>query len=226
MKIAIFTDIHGNEEALDAILEDCERKGIKDIYSLGDILGIGPSSYECMKKIIDNKVNNCLGNHELYCIYGTDGFNYLTSDELKHHTWVLETIPDELREDIKKMPMKFDLNINSKILRLCHFPIDPKNNKFYSLALYRKFGPVCFERGSEEYDKLIFGHNHFSRLNSKKYVNLNSSGCIYNNMTSYAIFDTDTFSYEIVKVPFDREKLVKKLKGYPNFNHYLSYFGL
>src|SRR5574344_362863 len=100
MKIAVYTDIHGNEEALEAILEDIQKRNIKDIYSLGDIIGIGPSSKECLEITLDNKVKNCLGNHEEYYKYGYGMFSYLTREEIEHHNWVHSTIPGRLGSEI------------------------------------------------------------------------------------------------------------------------------
>ena len=40
--IAILSDIHGNLEALEAVLADIESKGISTTYCLGDVVGYGP----------------------------------------------------------------------------------------------------------------------------------------------------------------------------------------
>jgi putative phosphoesterase len=38
LEVAVLSDIHGNRWALEAVLEDIERKGIRDIVNLGDCL--------------------------------------------------------------------------------------------------------------------------------------------------------------------------------------------
>ena len=48
MKVAIFSDIHGNREALISIIKDIKKEGIKKIICLGDTIGIGPNPKECM----------------------------------------------------------------------------------------------------------------------------------------------------------------------------------
>ncbi len=40
-RIAVFTDIHGNYEALKVICDDISIEGIVDVYSLGDNIAIG-----------------------------------------------------------------------------------------------------------------------------------------------------------------------------------------
>ena len=44
--IAIFSDIHGNIPALEAVLEDIEKRAISTIYCLGDFIGKGPNPNE------------------------------------------------------------------------------------------------------------------------------------------------------------------------------------
>ena len=41
MKRAILSDIHGNLEALEAVLKDVQSKNVDKIYCLGDIIGMG-----------------------------------------------------------------------------------------------------------------------------------------------------------------------------------------
>lgn len=48
MKIAVFTDIHGNYEALKVIIEDIQKEKINNIICLGDTIGIGPNPKECL----------------------------------------------------------------------------------------------------------------------------------------------------------------------------------
>jgi hypothetical protein len=45
---AILSDIHGNLEALRAVLEDIARHDVEAIYCLGDVLGYGPNPCECL----------------------------------------------------------------------------------------------------------------------------------------------------------------------------------
>jgi diadenosine tetraphosphatase ApaH/serine/threonine PP2A family protein phosphatase len=45
---AILSDIHGNLEALQAVLDDAGRQGVSDIYCLGNVCAIGgPNPREC-----------------------------------------------------------------------------------------------------------------------------------------------------------------------------------
>ena len=74
-KIATFSDIHGNYEALDAILEDIKKNNYDEVIFLGDLISLGPDSKACIKRISEENVRFILGNHDLYYLLGTEKFN-------------------------------------------------------------------------------------------------------------------------------------------------------
>ena len=43
-KIAIFSDMPGNLEALKALLEDIRKNNLREVYCLGDVIELGPNS--------------------------------------------------------------------------------------------------------------------------------------------------------------------------------------
>ena len=54
-EIAIMADIHGLLEPLESVLLDIKKRGIREIYSLGDNIGIGPSPKEVLHLLKENK---------------------------------------------------------------------------------------------------------------------------------------------------------------------------
>jgi predicted phosphodiesterase len=60
---AILSDIHGNLEALGAVLADIESRGITEIVCLGDVIGYGPNPRECLDLIRGADIL-VRGNHE------------------------------------------------------------------------------------------------------------------------------------------------------------------
>ena len=64
MKTAIISDIHGNLEALDAVLSDLEMLHPDRIICLGDLIGYGPDPEAVVSRISDMGITCVLGNHE------------------------------------------------------------------------------------------------------------------------------------------------------------------
>ena len=61
---AIFSDIHGNIDALEAVLVDIEQFPVKGFFCLGDTVGYGPEPALCVQRIMDTCAVSVLGNHE------------------------------------------------------------------------------------------------------------------------------------------------------------------
>ena len=65
MKIGVFTDVHGNLEALNACLERFEKEGVEKFIFCGDIIGYGPDPEACVQKILDLPLLAIVqGNHD------------------------------------------------------------------------------------------------------------------------------------------------------------------
>ena len=76
MVYALIGDVHGNLRALEAVLEDINKRGIKNIISVGDVVGLGPHPSECLDLIIKNNIRMIAGNAEEYIKFGADAFFY------------------------------------------------------------------------------------------------------------------------------------------------------
>jgi diadenosine tetraphosphatase ApaH/serine/threonine PP2A family protein phosphatase len=64
VRIAVLSDIHGNLEALEAVLADVERIGADALYSLGDVVGYGPNPGACVEIVQGRADVSLLGNHD------------------------------------------------------------------------------------------------------------------------------------------------------------------
>lgn len=65
MRLAIISDIHGNWDALQAVLRNMDAAGIDDTVCLGDNIGYGPEPNEVIDTLQQRKIVSVLGNHEL-----------------------------------------------------------------------------------------------------------------------------------------------------------------
>lgn len=75
MRRALISDIHGNLEALEVVLDDIKAQGITEILCLGDIIGYGPNPRECIDLVMQNCSLSLLGNHDQGALFDPDGFN-------------------------------------------------------------------------------------------------------------------------------------------------------
>jgi predicted phosphodiesterase len=72
---ALISDIHGNLEALEVVLDDIQSQGITEIFCLGDVIGYGPNPRECIDRVMETCKITLLGNHDQGAMFDPDGFN-------------------------------------------------------------------------------------------------------------------------------------------------------
>lgn len=248
-RYAIITDIHGNIEGLNAVLDDIKIKDVDDIFCLGDVIDIGPNSKECIDKLIEFNIKTILGNHELYLLRGTDIEPTIVGEEKEHYKLVKESLTDKEINFINSCPLYYQINIdydekipNKKII-LCHYLI--KNEKLeqpFEENHLKKDINLWIKYNNEDITYII-GHLHKSfDINdvdgiSGDYIEkigkltnieiVDSAGCSYNEYVSYMILEIDkSIKYERIKVKFDRDAFVDKLDktDFPDKKNIMKYF--
>ncbi len=124
-KIALIADIHGLLEPLEAVLDDCRRNGITEIYSLGDAIGFGPDSSSVLDLLKDRNVRCIAGNAEDYMTLGISTFkNIFNFQRLLTEAWIEKQISVEQKLEIQNWPHSLDLTLGGKNIALCHFAND------------------------------------------------------------------------------------------------------
>ena len=119
MKIAVFSDIHANLQALEAILKDIKENNFDEIYFLGDVLSKGPNPKECLELIMNNNINMTLGNHELYFLRGVEIDDMISDIEKEHQKWIKEQLNEKHKEYLEKLPLEIVKDIEG--LKVSHY---------------------------------------------------------------------------------------------------------
>ena len=136
-KIAIISDIHGNITALEAVINDIEKRGISKIYCLGD------SVIKCANpdKVIDLLRQKCevmiLGNcDEVICRPGIEPGRF----------WSRDKIGDERANYIYNSPISYDFYMSGHLIRLFHAS---------PISLEHIFNPMFSNSNGRYYEKII-----------------------------------------------------------------------
>jgi predicted phosphodiesterase len=64
MKYAVISDIHGNREALEAVLKEIRRRKAERCFCLGDLVGYNADPGWCLEKVRELKIPTVRGNHD------------------------------------------------------------------------------------------------------------------------------------------------------------------
>ncbi len=114
MRRAIISDIHANLDALEAVMDDIDARGIEDIICLGDVVGYGPEPAEVIKLVCERCRVSLMGNHDYALLTVPYGFNPIAAQAISCHRSQLEgACMDHERcakhlEWLKERPMKLE----------------------------------------------------------------------------------------------------------------------
>lgn len=218
MKIAIFSDIHGNLQALTAILKDIKENDIDKVYCLGDVIGIGPNPKECLDLIIENKVNMVLGNHELYYLKGTKTNENISKNEKEHQKWVSNQLSEKHRNFLDNCKLKIEEKFENIIITYQHFIF--KNNfnikyPFENLKILND-GSINEKLSTLNANIIFIGHEHKAfeiEINNKKLIDVGSSGCTKDKTTFYTIVTINKSNIKIEKknIIYNRKEFEKTM---------------
>lgn len=104
MRYAVFSDIHANLEALEAVYADMDRRGVDEYICLGDLVGYGASPGPVMERVMDRTSRIVAGNHD-YAICGKlrlDPFNTYARQAAE---WTMDQLDDEWIDTLDQLPL-------------------------------------------------------------------------------------------------------------------------
>ncbi len=103
MKKAIISDIHGNLEAFNAVIQDIKAQGIppQDTICLGDVVGYGPDPVACLEIARQFPVH-LLGNHEEALYAARMPFNAHAQSAIDWTRQQIESLPAKRKRSLKK----------------------------------------------------------------------------------------------------------------------------
>ena len=106
--IAVFSDIHGNLHALNAVLERIDGLGIDTLICCGDVIGYGAFPNECCQAMIDRNIPTLAGNHDHAAIGRTDikFFNEIAKAAVK---WTCDKLTPENAKWLEERPFTCEL---------------------------------------------------------------------------------------------------------------------
>jgi len=120
-EIAFVSDIHGNFEALNAVLDNIKQK---NIFCLGDLVGYGANPNEVVEWAREKEVKCLMGNHEYAVI--TEDISWFNWAAQRAILWTRSHLKSINFEFIKQLPKRMKLEIGGiKILLVHGSPTDP-----------------------------------------------------------------------------------------------------
>ncbi len=169
MKILVFTDLHGNLNSLNALLNTDDYKTADQTIFLGDVTFGCSRANECITLLNQENITCILGNNDRYIAYNhiADKEQH-TFNEGKHKQmqYMLDNISPENKEIMKSWLMDLNINVYGKTLYFTHYPWLDTNSDPYASPCPKEHTIKTIEPLFKDIsaDFIIFGHEH------KKYL--------------------------------------------------------
>jgi putative phosphoesterase len=182
MRVAIFSDVHANLHALEAVWADIEAQKPDKVYCLGDLVGYGAFPNEVVEFIRDHAIPTVMGNydegvgfdlHDCGCVYRDPLKDKLGKQSL---LWSRQNTSEANKEILRSLPMQIRLEERKPRLLLVHGSPRKMNEYLYEdrpLATFQRIEKIA---GT---DILLFGHTHLpykKQVNGTLFVNTGSVG--------------------------------------------------
>lgn len=212
MKLLVISDIHGNKEALDAVLDiPCD-----EIICLGDLVDYGPSPHDCINLVQQNNIPTVKGNHDNAVASGFDcgcGYEYKhLSIATRKYTW------SELDKGdinfLKQLPCNMVKETDNLTLYFAHG--SPR-------SMFDYIKPKTPDQNIREMiinvdaEFIFIGHSHIPFIRNIDGVTLINPGSVGqprdgDTRISCAVFDTRTKDVEFIRYEYDMKKTCQKIQ--------------
>jgi len=233
MRYGIFSDIHSNLEALEAVLEAYQTERIDKYLCIGDVVGYGADPQTCIDKVNSVAMITVAGNHDwaVVDLFPTDDFNPVAK---KAVFWTKKHLEENGKVFLRALKLIYVI----ENFVLVHGSLDNPQNFNYLTNVYdcdATFqllkSSVCFV--GHTHVPVVFiqdkqGKSHYQDVDTieietenKYIINVGSVGQPRDSIpqAAYCVFDTQTRQVQIKRVKYDVFKARRKIieAGLPSF---------
>ena len=162
MRVAALADIHGNGEALRAVLADLdEHGGVGQVLVLGDVVLPGPDPGEVAELLLERDAIGVCGNTDRFLLAADwRGFEPQSEEERADRAlclWALEQLDERAQGWLRALPFQRELGLDSQRLLLVHG--SPRSDR----DVIKADTPDDHVRemiAGAQADVILFGHTH------------------------------------------------------------------
>jgi diadenosine tetraphosphatase ApaH/serine/threonine PP2A family protein phosphatase len=232
VKVAIVSDIHGNLEAFNAVLDAIADMDVDSVVCLGDVVGYGANPNEVVEMTRERCDVTIRGNHDQAAIDPADEA-YFNSWAVQAIRWTRDQLTSSNAEFLSKLPFE-SLTGDA---RLVHASPGEPEKWHYVLS------PQAAAREFSNFDEsfCFIGHTHVPLIvlrtevgtselldgevalpaGARVLINVGSVGQPRNGdpRSCFAVLDLEDRSARLVSVPYDHEAAREKIimAGLPRF---------
>jgi putative phosphoesterase len=209
VKVALIADIHGNLDALEAVLADANALGLTIFLNAGDAVGFGIYPSQVIKVVGSARFLSAVGNVDLETLEALR--NSKNNGELDF------TIKELSQSDIaylESLPRELHLEIAHKKILVTHGTPDSVDEHIYPDSPEERLREIAAEANA---DVIITGHSHMQMkrvVDGVTFINPGSVGRPVDGdpKAEYAVLSFNPPAVEFRRVSYDVEAVADKMR--------------
>jgi predicted phosphodiesterase len=239
MLYGVFSDVHSNREALDAVLTLFEDSGVEGYLCCGDLVGYGPEPEYCLERVRALKnLSVICGNHDLGVLgrLELDWFNpYARAAAL----WTRDAISQDSRRWLEGLTARLDAPeftlvhgtprrpAEEYLLNAAQFRENISGVKVWPLFMGHSHMPIVFRQAEEGIQTLFMEDQQQLSIERKPFgvapiaFNPGSVGQPrdQDKRACCALYDSEAGTYRVLRVPYDIAGVQRKIRdaGLPEY---------
>lgn len=108
-RVGIFSDTHGNLQALQSVLAELKAQDVDFILCCGDVVGYGANPNECVELLRENQIPTIAGNHD-YAALNLVDITYFNDIAREAILWTRQELKPENMAFLKALPLSVELD--------------------------------------------------------------------------------------------------------------------
>ncbi len=215
MKIAVISDIHGNYDALVAVLNDAKQQDVKHLIVLGDIVGYYYHPDKILELLSNWSYDMIKGNHEFILeslIENPSKAQNIRSKYGSGHQEAIQKLSSNQLLFLKNLPETKTVVFDEITILMSHG--SPWSNDFY---IYPDVDPeTLLKCDSSKHNFVLIGHSHYQfAIKNENSMLINPGSVGQSRQTGgkafYAILDSEKGNFQLLYSVYDTKKLLTEI---------------
>ncbi|HYQ76441.1 metallophosphoesterase family protein [Cellulomonas sp.] len=222
MKIALFSDTHGNALALEAVLRHAEAIGVQQYLNLGDMVGYYTQPREVVELARALPGAAVQGNHERFLarvLAGDLPLGDLTARYGEGHRIALDELGAEDLDWLLRLPPERVVELDGVTIRMCHGAPGEPDRYVYPDTSAEDLAALC----DDACDYVVMGHTHYPYTFTHGACTLLNVGSVgqskdVGGLATWTVLDTRNRTTVLMRTPYDLDRLAEEVRRVPNSN--------
>ena len=167
MQVAIVSDIHGNRQAFEAVLDDIDAEDVAELWCLGDLVGYGADPDVCVELAFARCDLILAGNHDL-AVTGALSVEEFSPGAAAAAKWTQKNIEPRNLEALRALPPQ---SLDRDVGLFHASPRDP----IWEYVLSTLQAELCLD--AQQHRVCLVGHSHVALAFTRRGEGVAGSAC-------------------------------------------------